>query len=124
MLCFAKSHFVILVRVFDEELLCASTKFLALPTGVHFNDEQATPMSTVRQENGATPSDDAEHTPSIHDTATGHRPVHERQLSRRARDLVESDLMITEDSPVTQHLQKRGNTQELDWRNFREVSSY
>ena len=71
-------------------------------------DKQAMPMSTVRQEHGATPSDDDERTPSIHQPATGSRPVRERHLSRRARDLVESDLMETEDSPVTRHFRKRG----------------
>ena len=40
-------------------------------------DEQATPMSTVQQEHGDTPREDDEHTPSIHQTATGNRPVRE-----------------------------------------------
>ena len=91
-------------------------------------DDQATPISTTRQERGATPIGDDEHVPSIHQTATGNRPVREQHLSRRARDLVESDLMITEDSPVTRHFRKRCNTQELDWlakrQKWHKVSSY
>ena len=60
------------------------------------------------------------------------RPIRERRLSRRARDLIESDLVMDTDdiNPVTRYFLKRGQTQaheleeEAKRRRWEEVSSF
>ena len=59
-----------------------------------------------------------------------HRPIRERRLSRRARDLIEDDMaMDTEDNLVARHFRKREHTQETEReeakrRRWEEISSY